>query len=347
MPAPRALQDVLTAITANAPAWPLCGATVHQAGAGFRLPTDQAVQQTYWQPNARGKIHALVADCDAVDPITRVLQGHAPAPNAVVWNMNNDHGHALYLLSEPVGRGGRSSARAVEYAEAVWDSIDQALQADLHYTRLLSRGPLAPGHLLEIVRPELYDLHELARALRLPQRTQQPSRAQRQAASAADSRNRALFDSVRQLAYAHAHLTDLARYALLERHAQTFNQALAQEHPRGALSASELRSVVGSVNRWTGRNQGSLRPRLAGAVDRSRQHSRERQSAAPAAVQRARQADAGRMTAERRAEQTRQALRAGVAQLQSQGAPVTAAALVAVTRLPIRTVYDHSDVWNV
>lgn len=326
----------------SAPEWALCGATPAEAGAGHRLPKQQAAECRYWQPSPRNRIGVIVCDCDQVDPVDRVLSGHAPPPTAVVWNESNGHSHALYLLTSPVSCGPRSSQQAQQYLEAVWSGLEMALSADSAYGGLLSRGPHAPGHLLEAISGRSYELRELAAAIELPKRA---TTAQRLAAQHHDSRNRATFDYLRHLAYSHAHLSDAALLDMLT-NAATAHNALYTEHPSGPLPARELLGIARSVWRWTTPRRERFKPQIPGAVDRSRQHSRDRQPPAPEATQKARQEESGRFTAARKQEATRAELRAAVVTLTQQGQPVNAKTLILVTGLSKNTVYAHSDVWN-
>lgn len=296
----------------------------------------------YWQPNAAGRLGVLVADCDHADPITAALTGTAPPPTAVVYNEQNGHSHALYCLTTPVARGGRAHAAPQRYAEAIRQALTAALHADPAYTHDLSRGPLAPGHTLEAVSGRTYTLDELAAALPLLPRSAAVT------PHAADSRNSALFHHLREQLRGWTRRTD-DLHAHLTAAATEFNASHLTDHPRGPLPLSELRATVGSVYRYGmahKHTQPRRRPTLPGAVDRSQVYSSDRPPPAPVAVQQARQAAAGQMTAARRREATRAEIRAGVAVLTQQGQPVTAATLVLVTGLARSTINAHRDVWD-
>jgi Replicase family/Primase C terminal 1 (PriCT-1) len=333
-------------LTERAPAWPLCGATVQEAGSGHRRPRAEAARLTYWQPNPRGRLGVLVLDDDQDAAIAATVRGTIPAPTALVHNPVTGHSHALYALADPPGRGGRSSQAAMRYAEAIWDALTLALGADLGYTRHLSRAPLAAEHELEVISGRAYELRELARGLALP------SRADMAAARLGHcGRNSTLFQALRAElpGWVQRHQTPAGLLTALQLAAERFQMLLHHAHADGRLPAGEVAATVRSVYRYGVAHRHaspSRAPQLPGALDRSQLHSTARPPAAPVEVQRTRQADAGAMTASRRREVTRARLRAGVETLQRQGVPVTAAALVAVTGLSRAVLYKHKDLWQ-
>lgn len=319
----------------------LCGDTPAHAESGHRRPPEEAMTYRYWQLNPRNRLGVLPCDCDKHDPVDAVLSGRAPPPNAALWNLESGHSHALYILADPIGIGGRSSVRALQYAYSVWDALDHALGADLAYTGRLSRGPFAAKHDLEVLREEPYTLRELAQ--RLPDFNKLRP-VSRQEAKNADSRNQAAFDHLRLLAYSFSYLNSAALHAKLTGPAEAYNLAL-DGHPRGRLSGRELDTVIRSIVRWVALHLADLRPQMPGAVDRSRQHSRDRGPAAPVDIQRTRQQEAGVLTAERRAMETRTQLAGAIAVLRQQGLQVTASALQLATGFSRTAVYNHSDMW--
>lgn len=337
---PGLVAEMRRELLARAPRWPLCGDTVAQAGAGYRRPAEEATRHTHWQPNPRGRTGTIVCDSDEADPLASALAGRAPTPNALVWNLRTEHAHALYLLAEPVGRGGNSSRRAVSYLDAVWHGLERALGADLNYTRLLSRGPDAPGHQLEVLHVRPYQLGELAQ--RVPM-TGAGTERRRQAAQNADSRNCALFYDLTQLGRRHGTAPDLLQ--LLEAQAAEFQRLLAQNHPRGQLPASEVRATVRSVYNYRRAHPTATRPQPS-TVDRSSLHSWERGPALPPGEIRARQAAAGRESAAQRREATRAEIQAAAAILSQDGQPVTLAVLEAVTGLSRSTLIRNRDLFR-
>lgn len=335
----EAVPETVRLLTDRAPGWPLAGPTP-AAAALSRSPVEAALHAVFWQVNPRGRLGTLVCDCDQADPIEAVWAGLAPPPTALVHNEASGHCHALYVLAEPVGQGARSSPAAIRYAEAVWSGLEVALSADASYTGLLSRGPLAPGHTLEVISGRAYELAELAKGVQLAGRVHQDQELHH-----ADSRNRAIFDAARHRAYkVAASLDDAQLLAEVLQAAQRANESL-HGHPRGPLSVREVTTIARSIYRWCVPRRASLAPKLPGAVDRSRMHSKDRPVAAPEAIQKARQSQGQAMTAERRREATRAEIRAGLTLLGRQGVPVTAAALEAVTGVPRRTLHNHADLW--
>ena len=326
---------------------PLAGETPPQAMLQ-RLPRDEAMEARYWQPNPRARLGIIVCDCNREDPLDAVLAGRAPAPSAVVHNTASGHSHALYVLANPVSAGPRSRQAPIALLNAVWSGLETALSADTAYTKILSRGPFAPGHELEAVRAEPWRLHDLAAAVPLPRRGGVVPPAAR---DCTDGRNVTLFRRLREelRGWTSRHPDAEGLRAELEVVAALFQAELDGSHPEGRLPASEVRATVESVWKYGAANrhtQPRRPPQVAGAVDRSQIWSGDRPPVAPDAIQKAMQAAAGQLTAARRREATRAAICGALAVLQRGGQPITLAALGAITGLSRRTLQHHSDLFR-
>ncbi|WP_169389534.1 replication initiation protein [Deinococcus aquatilis] len=325
----------------------MAGATPAEAHRPNRVPLEDALYAPYWQFAPKQRQGMIVLDCDHVDPVERVMGGHIVPPTAVVWNEENGHSHALYILTHPVSRGQESKLGPIKYMDAVRRGLTAVMGADARYTHDLSRGPLAPGHLLEVISGRTYELADLAKGLDL--RRAAPLHDLPDVADV-DGRNTALFEVLRgELRgwtdrFADA---DQLRAHLVDKAAEF--QGLLAQHPSGPLPLSEVRSTVASVVGYGSAHRHAeprRAPKVPGAVDRSQIYSTDRPAVAPVPVQQARQAAGGKHTAERRRETTRASLRAAVSTLRAQGQPVTAQGLILITNHSKQTIYNHEDVWS-
>lgn len=330
-------------IEERAPRVTHAGASPREAFTSPRRPLREALGQVYWRYNTRRWLAMIVLDCDHVDPIERTLAGAVPPPTFVVWNDATGRAHAYYVLTKPVSAGPTSSARAVRYFHAVRERLTAAMGADPQYAHTLGRGPLAPGHLLEVVSGRTYTLGELdAPVARRSSRT-----ALGTALEHADGRNCALFSILRGEIWgwpARFTAPEELHRNLQRRAAEV--QAELRGHPAGRLPAREVASVVRSVYRYALKRPDARpsRPSLVeGGLDRSQVHSSVRPPPAPLEVQRARQAAGAQVTARRRVASTRARIGTAVQHLRRSGRPVTPTALIRETGLARHTIYRHRD----
>lgn len=328
------------------PAWPLAGPT-HKIAMSQRLPAARALHQKYLQPNPQGRLGLLVFDIDIYkngkkrreDPMVHVMAGRAPVPNALIWNQASGNCHALVLLADPVGLTGGSRQAPIRFAEAIQSALRLAYGGDGTYTHDLMRGPYARGHALEVLRVEPYELRDLANAVGLAKKNWFRGRR-----PVEEGRNVALFEELRRYAYQIiGESSSLDFKAALERQAVGINLGFIGKHPQGALPESEVKEIVESISRWCWKNRATLKPRIAGARYRDRQHSDAREEKLPEEERHAVQSAAAAYTNKTRKAETTSGIRAAIDQLLLEGKPVTRGAVATLSGRHEKTVQKHPE----
>lgn len=137
---------------------------------GFCEPRTKkhAIKHAYIQPNHPAVAQWLVFDLDYEQALFAYYDNNAPRPQLIIKNPKNGHAHYCYKLSEKVGLWGKSSAKVIEYLEAVYGALQRKLGADTSYAGNLIKNPAHKNWLTYITgAKKSYSLGELAEWLDL------------------------------------------------------------------------------------------------------------------------------------------------------------------------------------
>jgi hypothetical protein len=206
-----------------------------------------ALKRRHIQLNDPSTVRWVVHDLDFRGAALAHEEGNLPPPNFLAINRNNGHAHAAVLLEVPVARHAAARTKPLEYLAAVERGLARRLGADCAYAGLIAKNPLHDWWDVHWLRNEPYSLSELEGWLF--KSDMRPYQAP--AAMAGLSRNCALFDSLRQLAYSEVRNAKrtgksiAAFQAHLERRALELNRAFPT-----ALPFSEIRAIAKSVAKW-------------------------------------------------------------------------------------------------
>jgi hypothetical protein len=210
------------------------------------MPWTRAQTLRYIGLNPPEQLYWLLFDCDHDNPMRWKVAG-LPEPSFVTICQKTNRHHVAYKLKAPVCRSEYGRSRPLVFLRAVQEGLRLALEADPYYVRLLTKNPLHPCW-KTVRRTEMpcYSLAELAATVDLPSaRVARASTVKERSLVnltevGVGSRNRALFDVVRQWARQnHDNLTDILAYA------ERCNAQLAQP-----LGANEVRGIARSIERY-------------------------------------------------------------------------------------------------
>lgn len=206
-----------------------------------------ALKRRHIQLNDPSTVRWVVHDLDFRGAALAHEEGNLPPPNFLAINRKNGHAHAAVLLEVPVARHAAARTKPLEYLAAVERGLARRLGADCAYAGLIAKNPLHHWWDVHWLRNEPYSLPELGGWLF--KSDMRPYQAP--ADMAGLSRNCAVFDSLRHLAYRevrNAKRTGKAIAAFqahLERRALELNRAFPT-----ALPLSEIRAIAKSVAKW-------------------------------------------------------------------------------------------------
>lgn len=163
-----------------------------------------AWNKEYIQPNHPAVTGYLVFDIDNPNALYAHHDNHAPPPQFVVVNPENGHAHLFYKLTEPVGRWGRSSPKAIMYLTAVYAALAKRLGADAGYSGNICKNPNSDAWQTYTNHdaPPSYDLGDLADWLDLPSWNETAKiKSRGYDETTAVGRNVALFHGIRHRCY--------------------------------------------------------------------------------------------------------------------------------------------------
>mgnify|MGYP002078356759 CR=1 FL=1 len=310
------------------PDWPRCSSN---KTAARRLPRHKAVAHSHMQINHRNLTSTLVFDLDHTNAMIWDDAG-LPAPNLIVRDPVSGRAH-LYYAIEAVSTGPRSRSKPIRYMRAVYDAFAERLRADRNY----HSGPVAktPGHSrwhTEQLHSHAYCLGELAEHVELASGPpwRRPSTEED---DMGDSRNCYLFKHLRQ--YAYAIVVDARKrgdFEAFAEHLRDYAEGHNSFRDKGYdsdLPASEIRSLVKSVSRWTWDHYfaGGQGPRVMDLDPDMPLPERQRLAAA--------------RTHAARKEKTARRIRAACANLLARGETLSRAAVARETGLRWHTVDAH------
>lgn len=212
---------------------------------GVRIGYKQkALTKKYIQHNPPAHVKWLVFDCDYQDSLGAVDDRNLPAPNIAAINKQNGHSHLFYGLDVGVVRTDQGRVKPLQYLASVEWALCEALTADPNYSGLISKNPLHDHWLVYELRPDLYDLGELAEYLTLPKKL--PKKAEVRGLG----RNCTLFELGRKWAYG-----EVLAYRLTGKQGEFRAAVLAallslNSFPE-PLPAKEVEGIAKSIAKWT------------------------------------------------------------------------------------------------
>jgi len=239
-------QQQLSLFSQNLPRRPYC---TDDLGFGLKiLPAQAALEKRYIQYNPPAMIHWLAYDIDrpytGLDTDWRVLA----LPNIVVINPESKHAHYLYGIAAGVSTTSASRDGPRRLLCAIDEGYRHALDADPGFTRLICKNPLHSHWKVELLRPDLYDLGELAEYVDLDAADRRIRRTPKKHRMGV-GRNCSLFDSLRTWAY--KWVNDYRR-AGLERWSEVIlAKAESLNTFNDPLPFSEVKATARSVAKWT------------------------------------------------------------------------------------------------
>lgn len=211
------------------------------------LPVQSALEKRFIQYNPPSAIHWLAFDIDRPYPGFDAEWVNVAAPNIVVINPKNRHSHYLYGIAAGVSTTSASRDKPRRLLAAIDEAYRHALGGDTGFTQLICKNPLHAHWDVEMLRPDLYDLAELAEWVDLNAATERLRRTPKRHRHGI-GRNCSLFDSLRTWAYRWVNeyrVSGLERWmvAVLEK-AEKLNTFI------DPLPASEIRATARSVAKW-------------------------------------------------------------------------------------------------
>lgn len=233
-------QSQLDLFQENLPAKPYCSDDLNN-GLIIRASAT-AITKKYLQHNKPTTVKWLAFDCDFPNAIEVANERELPRPNIAVINKHNGHSHLLYGLDVGVHRTHIARAKPLAYLAKIEHSLRDALTADQGYAGLIVKNPMHEHWLTYELRPDCYDMGELAEYLTLPAKL--PAKPQ------GLGRNCTLFEVLRRWAY---------REVLAYRLGSNFEgfkdavlvQAMAFNNFESPLPRSEVLSTAKSIAKWT------------------------------------------------------------------------------------------------
>jgi hypothetical protein len=214
-------------------------------------PKEQAIKKKFIQPNNPWNWNYLVFDVDRPEASLDWFDLGCPAPTIISQNPDNGHAHLFYGLETPVYTQDGARNKPLRYAGAVSVALSRKLEADPSYNGLLSKNPLNPHWITEIIDPALYTLKGLAGYLDLGELID----SRKHLPETALGRNCTLFDETRFWAYRQIRspqswLSEDFFIESVTEYAGGYNAL----NFAIKLPYSEIKAIGKSVGRWTYRN---------------------------------------------------------------------------------------------
>ena len=193
------LSFALEQITDKFPSKPYCSDDLSY-GVHIR-PKHIALLKRYIQPNHPYYTHFFVFDLDYPTAYIDFFYSMVgvPAPNLIVENPENGHAHYIYQLKTPIYNTDASKPKPIEYGNAVYNALREALNADVSYTGLITKNALHKHWRTHLLREQPYTLNQLAERLDLTSR--EISKPIQPDDAVGLGRNCCVFHTVRKWAY--------------------------------------------------------------------------------------------------------------------------------------------------
>lgn len=146
---------------------PYCSDDLH-LGLQVR-PKHLALLKRYIQPNHPYYTHFFVFDLDSPSAYIDYFYSMVgvPTPNLIVENPENGHAHFIYQLATPIYNTDASKPKPIQYANAVYMALRDALEADKSYSGLITKNAVHEHWRTNILREQPYTLDQLSERLDL------------------------------------------------------------------------------------------------------------------------------------------------------------------------------------
>lgn len=173
-----------------------------------------------------------------------------PVPNVAVINPKNSHAHFFYLLKAGVHKNPGSSGKALRFLSDTVEKMTYWTGSDFAFTGNLGKNAMSEVWAVAIQRLEPYELAELSDWFEsIPKETVRQCIAK----ARVESRNCAIFDTVRAWAYKNYHKymngEFQAYFSAVQEQADRHNQML--DSP---LIDREVYGIAKSISKWTWNN---------------------------------------------------------------------------------------------
>lgn len=241
------LQLALEQFNSNLPIKPYCSDDLN-LGLQIR-PKATAILKRYIQPNHPYYTHSFVFDLDI--PAAYVEYRYSmigiPEPNLIVENPSNGHAHFIYQLITPIFNTDASKPKPIQYGNAVYLALREALGADVNYTGLITKNALHQHWRTHSLREQPYTLDQLSERLDLT--TKQVNKPIAVEEAVGLGRNCCVFHTVRKWAY-----VEIRKYR-----GKTFNQWLEAVISQCSsintqftvpMQYNEVKGIAKSIARW-------------------------------------------------------------------------------------------------
>jgi hypothetical protein len=138
----------------------------------YKTDRDTALTMPMIQVNGPRCIRYLCFDIDRKFGALAWEDGNLPLPNFIMTNPKNGHAHLIYEIDKPIWKKRPDDPRPgdappVRYLEAVLRAMQNALQADKHYSSPLVKNPLHSNWIVTCGTERPYTLGELSAHLDL------------------------------------------------------------------------------------------------------------------------------------------------------------------------------------
>jgi len=216
------------------------------------------MKRSYVEANCVVASNLLVIDGDDPDTVINAIWDRRQwLPNLVVENPANGHGHAIWVLQEPVTRTEYARRKPLAYAAAVTEGLRRSMNGDAGYSGLITKNPFSSRWNTWWFTEHLYNLRELEACLDDAELMPPPSwRRTRRKKPTGLSRNCDIFESARIWAYREARRIRLRHdHATRQDHDDLFDAILIHVNELNAtytvpLPDSEAACIARSITRW-------------------------------------------------------------------------------------------------
>ena len=173
-----------------------------------------------------------------------------PVPNVAVINPKNNHAHFFYLLKAGVHKNPSSSGKALRFLSDTAEKMTYWTGSDFAFTGNLGKNAMSEVWAVAIQRLKPYDLAELSDWFEtIPKETVRRCIAK----ARVESRNCAVFDTVREWAYKNYHKFIKCEF-------QAFFSAVRDKADRennyfdSPLTDNEVKGIAKSIAKWVWNN---------------------------------------------------------------------------------------------
>jgi hypothetical protein len=247
------LNSVLDQFTDKLPNKPYCSDDL-QLGLQIRSKS-LALLKRYIQPNHPYYTHFFVFDLDYPTAYVDFYYSMVgvPTPNLIIENTENGHAHFIYQLATPIYNTDSSKPKPIQYANAVYTALRDALNADKSYSGLITKNAVHQHWRTNILREKPYTLDQLSERLDLT--AKQINRDIQIDEAVGLGRNCCVFHKVRHWAY-----VEVRQYR-----AKPFNQWLDAVIAQCCsinvqftvpMNYNEVKGIAKSIARWVWKRDG-------------------------------------------------------------------------------------------